>query len=443
MAVGGTNGAGRLDSWKAIADYLGRDVGTVRRWERTRGLPVHRVPGGKGSSVFAYAPEIEAWLRSAPQETPAQELSPEEPPTPEQLVPAPPKTRARWRWAAGAAALAGALLLGWVVQQPAASAEDIHLTMTEQALTALDANDRELWVHRFDPQFRHPLSAVGERSRIVLRHRPAIYFTTSHRYRRDDNAADSGEFTSLDLDGRPRWSFRFNDELTIGGKPYRAPWAVTAFSVDDSTGVRRLAVAAHHYVWGPSVLALLDDDGRRTGTFVNDGWIEQVQWLSPSRLAIGGFSESRDGAMVALIDPSRPDGQAPEPSDSPHYCQSCGTSAPVRMAVLPRSEVNLVTHSRFNRAILERTTERLIVRTVEVPDQGQGAADAIYEFTPGLEFVGASYSRRYWEIHDELTAARRIDHDRAHCPDRDGPREIQLWTPDGGWRVISRQPRVP
>lgn len=66
------NGGERLDSWKAIAAYLGRDTGTVRRWERTRGLPVHRVPGGKGSSVFAYKSEIDSWLQSAPQETPAE-----------------------------------------------------------------------------------------------------------------------------------------------------------------------------------------------------------------------------------------------------------------------------------------------------------------------------------------------------------------------------------
>ena len=30
----------RLDSWKAIASYLDRDAATVRRWEKTRGLPV-------------------------------------------------------------------------------------------------------------------------------------------------------------------------------------------------------------------------------------------------------------------------------------------------------------------------------------------------------------------------------------------------------------------
>jgi eukaryotic-like serine/threonine-protein kinase len=54
---------GRLDSWKEIAEYLGRDLRTVQRWEDEKGLPVHRVPGGKRQAVFAYRTEIEAWLR--------------------------------------------------------------------------------------------------------------------------------------------------------------------------------------------------------------------------------------------------------------------------------------------------------------------------------------------------------------------------------------------
>jgi hypothetical protein len=42
-----TNNSPRLDSWKQIADYLGRDPSTVRRWEGEKRLPVHRVPGGR------------------------------------------------------------------------------------------------------------------------------------------------------------------------------------------------------------------------------------------------------------------------------------------------------------------------------------------------------------------------------------------------------------
>src|SRR6266542_3475539 len=57
-------GGDRLDSWKAIAHYLQRDVATVRRWEKTSGLPVRRVPGGSSRAVFAYVSELEAWLNT-------------------------------------------------------------------------------------------------------------------------------------------------------------------------------------------------------------------------------------------------------------------------------------------------------------------------------------------------------------------------------------------
>jgi len=52
-----------LDSWKAIAAYLRRDVRTVMRWERARGLPVHRVPGGGKPGVYALRPELDGWWK--------------------------------------------------------------------------------------------------------------------------------------------------------------------------------------------------------------------------------------------------------------------------------------------------------------------------------------------------------------------------------------------
>ena len=55
---------GRLDSWKAIAAHLKRDVTTVQRWERREGMPVHRHLHDKRGSVYALAPELEAWRES-------------------------------------------------------------------------------------------------------------------------------------------------------------------------------------------------------------------------------------------------------------------------------------------------------------------------------------------------------------------------------------------
>jgi hypothetical protein len=56
-------GDGRLRSWKEIASYFGADERTVKRWEVTRGLPVHRVPGEARAPVYAYEAELAAWLR--------------------------------------------------------------------------------------------------------------------------------------------------------------------------------------------------------------------------------------------------------------------------------------------------------------------------------------------------------------------------------------------
>jgi tetratricopeptide (TPR) repeat protein len=53
----------RIDSWKEIAAFFGRDERTVKRWEKERGLPVHRLPGERGG-VFAWSHELTLWLNS-------------------------------------------------------------------------------------------------------------------------------------------------------------------------------------------------------------------------------------------------------------------------------------------------------------------------------------------------------------------------------------------
>ena len=50
-----------MQSWKEIAAYLERDERTAQRWEKSAGLPVRRHGEGKGSSVYAFRSEIDAW----------------------------------------------------------------------------------------------------------------------------------------------------------------------------------------------------------------------------------------------------------------------------------------------------------------------------------------------------------------------------------------------
>lgn len=65
----------RLNSWKEIAAYVGYDESTVRRWEKNSNLPVHRVGGSKGASVYAYSEEIDGWLRKSANPTVSNALN--------------------------------------------------------------------------------------------------------------------------------------------------------------------------------------------------------------------------------------------------------------------------------------------------------------------------------------------------------------------------------
>lgn len=54
--------AARLRGWKEIGRWFGVDERTVKRWEASRGLPVHRMPGEPRAPVFAYEDELRAWV---------------------------------------------------------------------------------------------------------------------------------------------------------------------------------------------------------------------------------------------------------------------------------------------------------------------------------------------------------------------------------------------
>ena len=55
-----------INGWKEIANYLGKGIRTVQRYERVLGLPVRRPAGRPASSVIATKAEIDAWVNARP-----------------------------------------------------------------------------------------------------------------------------------------------------------------------------------------------------------------------------------------------------------------------------------------------------------------------------------------------------------------------------------------
>ena len=55
-----------LTSWKDIADYLGKSIRTVQRWERELGLPVRRPAAKQNGVVIALPEELDGWVHAMP-----------------------------------------------------------------------------------------------------------------------------------------------------------------------------------------------------------------------------------------------------------------------------------------------------------------------------------------------------------------------------------------
>lgn len=416
----------RLESWKEIATYLGRDVRTAIRWERERGLPVHRVPGGRRQAVYAFREELDAWLAGLPSVS----ASPLQPPAPEpRLAPGPlpervvrrPNTRF-FALAAIAvlvvAAVTAVLALGLPGGRPVA-----HLALDGGAIVARDASGREKWRHpagtgfsRIDYRFVD-FDRTGRPDIVALLTGQEVPAQTSDRMLR------------FSPDGRLRWTIEPTDALTVGGSPYGAPWFSGPWTTMTIDGEVRLVWAVRHVTWWPAMLLTYDADGKRVGMFFNAGWIHSIQ-PHDGRVLIAGVSNSADAAMAALIDARHPSGSSPEDPARPFFCATCPQAPPMRYATFARSEINRSAGHPINTGMITRFDGGVELRTHET--QGM-SAEVVYELSPDLSLLRGSFGDRYWELHQRLETEGLLSHPTSACRERATLPPVRVFAPGTGW----------
>lgn len=460
MAVTGSERV-RLDSWKSIAEYLGRDVRTVVRWEKEKGLPVHTVPGLRRRSVFAYADELDSWLAGSPQmngeadasaprgaggaSSEGEEISSgdrEEEKSKTATLESWIRIAQQWNprrsllvfaGAGFAALLVMAYLVSTVLTKTVASSVVEKVTLQEDRVVAWKKNGSEAWSYDLpqgSPRFQTAslLTPVGE---IV-----GEEFLVNVA-KQSDNADTYLFFNSA---GRLLWKYSPQETLKFGKESFPPPWSTRALHHLTFDGDKRVALALTHHTWWPSMLVLLDPQGRPVGKFVNSGWITSVNSFTGPHgplLLAGGASNSHDGAMIAFLDAHQLAGSSPEEKGSPYECRNCGPGRPLKYFVFPRSELNIATGSTFNFAYGDPKGDQLIVQTVEedtLPMEKH--ATAVYEFSNDLQLLRASFGNRYWDLHRKLEIEGRIMHSKVECPDRYGPRTVLSWDPQNGWKEL-------
>jgi tetratricopeptide (TPR) repeat protein len=133
----------RLNSWKEIAAWFGRDVRTVQLWEKNEALPVHRLGHTARATVYAYPHELELWLAS--RRNPA--LPTPEAPQTQYIQPAPhsssrPRHPYNRRLAAAAMVLALGVtsFLGWKLHSRHSRPADITVVLADFVNTTGDAS---------------------------------------------------------------------------------------------------------------------------------------------------------------------------------------------------------------------------------------------------------------------------------------------------------------
>ena len=302
----------RLDSWKAIAEYLGRDAATARRWERRWGCRPSR-QAAPAVVLPTPATSTPGWLRlrraaSAPPASAGDVTTPVDVTSPVLQDVRPdvrPIGRRSFTARAAVAAAAACAMLGtawWATASRAASAP-LRVTVNQRRVVAADERGVERWRYDFPAGTQTALPSFGHAPVVVGGETQAVYVATSHRYHLPEGPTEGGELLAFDGSGRRTHAFSFADEVTVGGTKFGAPWVLTDFAVTHPGDNQAIAVSAHHYMWAESRDGARYD-WRRLGAWTHDGWIEQLEWSARSASSPAA-DQARNGGLAVLLDKRR------------------------------------------------------------------------------------------------------------------------------------------
>lgn len=415
----------RLNSWKEIAAYAGRDIRTVTRWAKTQGLPVRRVPGLR--SVFAHTDEIDAWLAGGGGRTGSEDMG-DAPPFDER--------RPGARRAAAAAAVAF-VAIAVALTAPRLLTRPIDLVSVEERgrdLVGMATPSRAAWVHTFPHAIR---IAEPRTDRIVMTDlngdgaNEVVASVTTRLPATPAGPQDSEAVHGFSNAGRLLWSQELRDVLRFGGEEFHQPYYTSALRPFRAAGAWRIIWLAHHHTWWPSIVTVLDATGQRIGTFSHPGWLTNAAQVGEDLMMVTGVNNAFDADVVAILDDQSWPGTAPPSGVRAFDCVACAAGRPLVYFVLPRSEVSRATQNGPLPAYLHVFPTSIEVRFHET-SLPPANAEVIYEFTRDLRLRRVRHSDTYWGFHRRLEKDRLLEHTADDCPERRG-HDVRIWERGKGW----------
>ena len=328
-------GGRTLTGWREIAGYFGRDVRSVQRWGKQRGLPVQRIlTQGRGGpmTVQARTDQLDEWLRgpAAPADVRA---GPEPAPRP---VPAniseppakPARRRRRWPrlsprrmrlWVVARMLLiVGLLVAGTAILSSDQGKPDRVVLESGCTLSALDAAGKTLWQRDFTPMNAGPVTAADVPPLLVDLNRDSHNEIVFGYMNDGSDAGDKDRVICLDEKGSDLWSYRPGGTVVLAG-----------VTVPDSYRIRRIrapgrlaggglfvvAVSNSRFL-DASLVSVLTSRGDLIGVYWHAGWILDCEILDDDQdgddeIALVGVDQPAGKAFVAIIRPDTPKSISP------------------------------------------------------------------------------------------------------------------------------------
>lgn len=435
----------RLDSWKEIAGYLGRDERTAQRWHRLYRMPVYHFPGNRRGRVYAFRHELDAWLAGRAEDSIT-------PPPGTLWAESPVRPRPGWRGIAaiGLLAAAAAVLVIWLMGARASGAP---------AGVRFTGNQLEAYDHRGVALWRYELPGVA--AEVVAEGLPPAF----QSFRMLDVAGDGtrelvGIAGYLEPGTSKNWHaallrfspdgvlrHRYEPALTLrfGGQSYSAPWSVFDYlpALEGAPRNRGYILAVNHSPWWPAAVVRLLGNGTEQVRFVNAGWIYRLARLETPEgkflLAAGTNNEYRHAALAVLAEPLL-SGCSPQTPGGPYAPENCPAGEPHRYFLLPPTELSRLvsTHAPFVNRLLT-TADTIHIFTVETRETEERISGAIYEFDTAFRLRAVRRMDAYWAEHDRLHREGRTDHSADACPERIAPALPLEWVA-GRWRTVYIEP---
>lgn len=422
----------RFDSWKEIARYIHRDARTAMRWEKERGLPVRRAPGGKRGAVFAYREELDAWLRNLTDSD--REITPAWPDAASGTSIAKRRAKIYYILATSIAVLVVTSLVFSLRRRGIPE----RINVAGASLSALDSRGRVVWEYHFAEPVR-AFSSEEEKWRVRLMDldgdgRRELLFAASFADPRESHPTE--ELYCFSNSGKVLWRYKPTLDVKFNTRDLNGPWVFGYMLVASGGRSPSVWLVVNHGIFWPSFIVKIAPNGRTELRFVQSGEIfalHEVQTKSGNYLVAGGINNEYSAASIAVLEESGSPAVSPQSHGVRFECiEGCPSGWPFRYILLPRSEFNVASTWPYNYVSkIHSRSGGFIAETNESSER-----QAFYGFSNGFDPEDAAFGGGYADMHRRLESEGRIKHRLEECGEQKSPVRIRVWNKTSDWRDV-------